>query len=220
MRHIIYKITNTVNNKYYIGRHSTNNVDDGYMGSGIWIKNAIRKYGRENFIKEILDEANSSAELWELEKHYVNENVVKDENSYNMSVGGKHYLHGLNKEELQRHQSMAGKIGAKSLRQKLTEQGKIRDWHSAGGKAATTAQRITGTHPFFTGEAARMGGKAVKGMLELWSPHAIATNKNQKEYNVGDSKKTRVETEKYNKLITEGWLPINEHKLRCKGVLK
>jgi hypothetical protein len=45
MRHIIYKITNMVNGKYYVGRHSTTDINDGYMGSGIWIKNAIRKYG-------------------------------------------------------------------------------------------------------------------------------------------------------------------------------
>lgn len=140
MKHIIYKITNAINNKYYIGRHSTHNVDDGYMGSGIGIKNAIRKYGRENFVTEILDEANSSAELWELEKNYVNENVVKDENSYNMCVGGQHYLQGLTPSQLKQHQSMAGKIGAKSFRNKLKEQGKVKEWHVAGGHSGAKSK--------------------------------------------------------------------------------
>jgi hypothetical protein len=134
MRHIIYKITNTVNGKYYIGRHSTTDINDGYMGSGIGIKNAIRKYGRENFIKEILEETTTSVELWKLERQYVNEDVVKDEKSYNMSVGGKHYLQGLTPEQLRKHQSNAGKLGAKSHRKKLEQEGTLKEWHAKGGR--------------------------------------------------------------------------------------
>ena len=78
MRHYIYKITNNINGKYYVGRHSTHNIDDLYMGSGIVIKNAIKKYGIENFTKEIIVETTTSELLWELEKKIVNDDIVKD----------------------------------------------------------------------------------------------------------------------------------------------
>lgn len=108
------------------------------MGSGIGVKNAIKKYGMENFTKEVIAEANSSEELWKLERQYVNEDVVADKNSYNMSVGGKHYLQGLSTDQLKAHQSDAGKRGAKSLRTKLAKEGKLKEWHALGGKKSVT----------------------------------------------------------------------------------
>lgn len=50
--YIIYKITNIINSKEYIGAHSTDNINDGYMGSGTLIRAALLKYGRKILIKK------------------------------------------------------------------------------------------------------------------------------------------------------------------------
>ena len=54
MYHYVYKTINLINNKYYIGVHSTSKLNDKYLGSGQIIKSAILKYGRSNFKLEIL----------------------------------------------------------------------------------------------------------------------------------------------------------------------
>lgn len=86
--HYCYKITNMKNNKYYYGIHSTNNINDGYMGSGKLLKTAIKKYGIENFKKEIIKFFNTLEELSEFEKEIVNEKMIKDPNCYNLVKGG------------------------------------------------------------------------------------------------------------------------------------
>lgn len=85
MFYTIYKITNKVNNKYYIGKHQTKNLDDGYMGSGKLIKRAITKYGIENFTKEILYVFETEEEMNTKEK----ELVIISEETYNLCEGGK-----------------------------------------------------------------------------------------------------------------------------------
>lgn len=86
--YILYKITNAINGKYYIGVHSTNNLDDGYMGSGIGIKRAIKKYGKPNFTREILETFHSYEEMMCREAEIITEDFIANPNTYNAAVGG------------------------------------------------------------------------------------------------------------------------------------
>lgn len=86
---IIYKITNSINGKIYIGMHKTKNLDDGYMGSGKVIKRAIRKYGLDNFSKTILFTCESEQDMIKKEAEIVDFDFCLRKDTYNICVGGK-----------------------------------------------------------------------------------------------------------------------------------
>lgn len=86
---IVYKTTNLVNNKIYIGVHRTAKVDfDGYFGSGVALKRALKKYKKKNFIRETLFEFSEKLDAYVKEAEIVNESFICDEGNYNMCVGG------------------------------------------------------------------------------------------------------------------------------------
>ncbi len=97
MKHIVYKITNKINNKYYIGVHSTENINDSYLGCGHWhgrkicnttfspILNAFKKYGDNNFSKEVLFVFENREDALQKEKELID---INDSKCYNARTGG------------------------------------------------------------------------------------------------------------------------------------
>jgi len=86
--HYIYKTTNLKNGKFYVGMHSTDNLDDGYLGSGLRLRRSIRRNGVENFKLEILEFMPDRNSLKEREKQLVNEDLLKDKLCMNLQIGG------------------------------------------------------------------------------------------------------------------------------------
>ena len=83
---VIYKIINLINGKFYIGKSVKNK--NGYFGSGKLIIAAIKKYGKENFIKVILEECSDIKHLSTREKYWIEkEDAIR--NGYNISTGGE-----------------------------------------------------------------------------------------------------------------------------------
>lgn len=87
--HYIYKITCLKNGRYYIGMHSTSNLDDGYMGGGLLIKKSIKKHGRETHSKEILEFLPDRGSLIEREIQIINEDLLNDPLCMNLNKGGE-----------------------------------------------------------------------------------------------------------------------------------
>lgn len=85
----VYRIVNTVNGKYYIGVHKTDNPHDSYLGSGKAIRRAVEKYGPSNFYKEILHHDLSKKDAYALEKDTVGDLWKEDPDCYNNKPGGE-----------------------------------------------------------------------------------------------------------------------------------
>lgn len=89
MYYTVYKITNKINGKIYIGKHKTNDLDDGYFGSGKVLRHAIKKHGIENFIKEYIEIFDNEEDMNVLESKLVNPTFVANSSTYNLKLGGE-----------------------------------------------------------------------------------------------------------------------------------
>ena len=106
MIHYIYKTINNINNKYYLGKHSTENLDDTYLGSGKLLKLAIMKYGKENFTRLILAYADTEKQAYEFEERLIKISDITNSNCYNIVSGG----HGFNSDETNPMYGTAGEL--------------------------------------------------------------------------------------------------------------
>jgi hypothetical protein len=74
---------------FYIGVHKTTDPNDDYLGSGKRLKYAIKKYGVENFVKEVLYSFETKEEAFSKEKELVTEEVLDSGKCYNLKIGGE-----------------------------------------------------------------------------------------------------------------------------------
>jgi hypothetical protein len=107
--HYIYKTTCKITNRYYYGMHSTDSLNDGYIGSGKRLWYSINKYGYENHSCEKLEFFKTREKLKEREKEIVNENLINDPLCMNIQLGGGG---GLSSDE---HAKKFYKAGVKRL---------------------------------------------------------------------------------------------------------
>jgi hypothetical protein len=126
--HYIYKITRD-DGKYYIGLHSTDNLDDGYFGSGERLWKSINYHGKEKHTKTILEMFNSRADLIAREKELVTKQIIEsDGNILNLVPGGSYFTRRPDKAEGNKNKSEAlkkfyasGSDASLEARQKVSE---------------------------------------------------------------------------------------------------
>lgn len=86
--YIVYETLNKINGNIYVGCHATDDLNDGYLGSGNLLKKAIGKYGSSNFIRRILHVVSSPEDMFKIEASIVTEEFVSRNDTYNLVPGG------------------------------------------------------------------------------------------------------------------------------------
>jgi hypothetical protein len=99
----VYQTKNIINGKIYVGVHAANKLENRYLGSGVNLSHAIKKYGRQNFKKTILKICETYDEALKEERKIVTPEFVNDSNTYNVEIGG-----------------LGGKIWTDALREKMS----------------------------------------------------------------------------------------------------
>lgn len=159
MYYAIYKITNLVNGKIYIGTHRTKSLENSYMGSGLLIRKAVKTYGVENFKKEYIEVFDNPTDMWQMEAKLVNEEFLRRDDVYNIALGG---VSGLSFNAIINHTPLRQKINAKlwsdpSFRKRASERAS-KTFHRLHKEGKITAYGFKDKH--HTEETKQRIGKA------------------------------------------------------------
>lgn len=150
--YMLYKTTNLINGKYYIGCHATKKLNDGYIGSGKNLKRAVTKYGRENFKRDILFLFNCSELMYAFEEIVVCKEVIKEDCCYNLKIGG----FGIDSEAAKKSVKLRKERLASDLEYK-------RRWSESHSKATKEAYRCGKMKPVWLGKSRPDQSEKMKG---------------------------------------------------------
>jgi len=187
----IYITTNIINGKKYIGQKMFRERWEHYIGSGVYFLRAVKKYGKENFIREIIAIAYSKEELDQLEIEFINNHdAVNSEDYYNIGCGGNAPMKGRKaSEETKKKQSLAikGKHHTEETKRKIGLGHKGKPNHREGiHLSEETKKKMRKANPakLTQGQAEEIRSKYATGN---YSYHSLA-----EEYFVGDTTIARI----------------------------
>lgn len=173
----IYKTVNRVNGKIYIGKNKTNNPK--YLGSGIVLSQSIKKYGRDSFYKEIIEECDTFDILNERETYWIKfYNSTDPSIGYNRTYGGDGFS-GITEETIQLISSKnKGKKRSQSTKDNISASLKDKPKTSDHKKALSKAWETRKVEHPYTDKTlekmrASMLGKNAKNSYELTDPNGI-----------------------------------------------
>lgn len=202
--HFTYKTTNLINNRYYLGMHSTNRLGDGYLGSGKRLYYELNKYGRDNFKFEILEQFNSRKELVQAEINLITEHDLKNINCLNCKPGG---TGGFSREWIDKGRELANKAKAKLIQEDPQfKKAYYRAIQEGVRKARERGEKFATIQDNFSWKGKKHKPETIARMRNTRTERNLGTGANNSQY--GTSWITNeIESKKINKgdLIPEGW---------------
>jgi hypothetical protein len=213
-KYTIYKTTNKINNKVYIGMHKTKNPYDDYIGSGKLFKRAVKKYGEENFVKEVLFIFDTAEEMFVKEKEIVNQLFIESNNTYNImegGCGGYSYINESGKNLYGQNGDInhGGKnlLSGNKMKEFLIEKGLYEEWKQNVSTSLKEKWKRDGFH--WTGRKHKDESKK-KMSADRKGKYTGIDNSNYGNcwvYSDLESKNKIIKKEELNDYINNGWKP-------------
>lgn len=185
--HFIYKTTNLLNGKFYVGMHSTDDLDDGYFGSGRIINYSVEKYGIDNHKVEILEFLSSREELKIREAEIVNEELLSNPLNINLKFGGEG----------------GGKIWSEDH---------AKAFHSAGAKASNILRKGKGSSDFHKEQTS----KGVKSAMVKNGNHWIGKHQTDEHKRKIGERNSKLQSGKGNSQFGTCWICIEAETKKIK----
>jgi hypothetical protein len=209
---VIYQIENLINGKKYIGRDSLNRP--GYLGGGTAIKSAVKKYGRNNFNKTVIEICKDYNHLLEREEYWLNfYDVVNNPNFYNMISSNNGWEKGKPRLE------QLGRVNSQETRNKISKAGKGKTGKTSGKPKPVIQYEVTILKKFITEYPSSIKAEEVLGI----SSHDIRAAARGKQNTAGGfiweykilnkniSRKSRESTPIYQYSYEKVLIPIREY---------
>lgn len=203
--HFVYKTVNNLNGDYYYGVHQTDNLNDGYIGSGLRLKRAINKYGRPNFTRTIVKYFDNRNDALQYEYEVLDDKKLNDIHCYNIACGGHggNTISGFTEEERKKFsdklkQSHTPIVYTEEVRKKMSEAAKGRKpWNKGKPCSEETKEKLRQ----YKGEKHSHFGKHLSDETKK---KISDSHKGKKlNYNVWNKGNTNIYSEEYRKKLSD-----------------
>ncbi len=199
--HYIYKTTCLISNRYYIGLHSTNNLEDGYMGSGKRLRYSIRKHGVENHTKEILEFLPTREDLVLREIEIVTKELIDDKSCMNLVLGGGGFM-------LDDYHFECSEKGGKAFANKLKNDMDFSKYHSTRSSELLKNIHKEGKIKYNTFEGKCHSDETKQLMSE--KKKSVGTGETNSQYGTcwitKDGTNKKIKKEDLETYLNEGWV--------------